>query len=1480
MINYFSNTISYTSTDVQHLFIDNLNGSDIMTLDKIKDNQIKDILQEHYNLDEELMSIILDFFEKKIKINNKFEVKGINSNNFINKMENYLQNKGKKIFEKINEFIIEKIKVGNVLKEMLEKDFVQNNFVDMASILINYILFIYKEYVDKSLEYIENNFFLTTLMVINENNKDNENKSIPDQKFIDNEIVKTISDNFLEMLKKTEFEKDEIINNKICLFYKIPGLYILYAEINKYIKENIVNEYYKNENDFRKALPKKGSEEKLIYKFHTNEDNYLERLYNYLFSNELFNSLFKDIIDNINKEFIELLFYDYTTFFLLKNNENYYPSEKDYQLILKLLDIRFKEYKDKNESFNNSKSNLKQFLIKILWIESNYDSIKKILEIYNKFSSIFPDAKNKLINYISEYMTKSNLRYITNETRNPKHTTEINECFYLILASICQCITNEDILNVFNRDNIYNYINKCNEIFPIILRLSDELLLFLNERFIIEEFLLFINYANKIDNIDIIDFSKNLLIRLKNSSSIIQDESEDNIEKLITCFEDTNKYIKNKLEEKGNDEYYYLLSAFYLKELKKLKDTNYRRIVFSHILNDDKIIQKSLESFKFLMKSLLQPEIEKFGTILSDFTKKSDDFMKMIENIVSEELDDILLYLFEKSSFLYFENAETIKDKSLKEKKFSKFVKTSDSSDIILDEPLTIFKNCVKYLKNILVKNDIESKNKKMKKLFCLAYIRVYIYIFAHILNKSQKKNDYEEIIKAMDGEQENQLYFMIRLYFYKLVYNINGTDIGKMRKKEIMEKFYLNKFSNYEEFIKKIKNDTFLSGFILPKDKNEMSKFENLFLKMKDYQVKKFENIEDNSFNEDSDKDLFYIVSADIFSYLVDDSDDSNKILQTNFYNNIIDKFFLYNEKILLKTIFDPNEYSDINQKFNLNNNKNIKEIILYSLRFCLKTLVSSKDDNCFYKSLLSFDKGYLRNSYLIGNDISENNYYDIYSNLINHFQKYPKNSGAYVCLCKTGFYQYIPPDGYPTKNNIYETCKYCSDEIGAQTEKSFEHWYSYKVKYKYTPVKRNGYVRIFKDKKDIEKEPEDKLNSINYMTLEEFKKSKIYALFESEKNGISQVSAEHFKKENKQIRFLTNQISFRLLNFILYSHLFFAGIMNGKKIQSFLPKNMNIIDVLQEDWDLLKIALKDKDIKIFINLVFKELTDELVKICKIEKIEDLFNIEKKLDEIINKSLKEYNDYQKKYYEINNKINNHELDTTLYLLNEYNNHSLYTKKYPFYKYFLYTNYTLENNIKSNDKYKNYIVLRKYLNKDKYYDKIKNLKTLDIFNRFNNLILDTYSNKISKEEAEQKKIEDFINGDEERKSIYEEYLKKIGAIDKELILQKEEPINRFLINKNSDEGKKLIEIYKKYIRDQNYLIDEISKEKHYQNGLPLPEKINAQSIKKEEIFSFDLGKTSLTEIIFESSNRDSSFRNIIVNYNKIEEKLTEILFIK
>lgn len=102
---------------------------------------------------------------------------------------------------------------------------------------------------------------------------------------------------------------------------------------------------------------------------------------------------------------------------------------------------------------------------------------------------------------------------------------------------------------------------------------------------------------------------------------------------MIAAFLNTNKYIINELdqnknnkiyinegdeydenkneeedkEHKNDEEFYDLLSNFYLKELKKLIDINYKSTILKQILNDDKIIKRSFESFKTLFKNILTP---------------------------------------------------------------------------------------------------------------------------------------------------------------------------------------------------------------------------------------------------------------------------------------------------------------------------------------------------------------------------------------------------------------------------------------------------------------------------------------------------------------------------------------------------------------------------------------------------------------------------------------------------------------------------------------------------------------------------------------------------------------------------------------------------------------------------------------------------------------------------------------------------------
>jgi hypothetical protein len=68
----------------------------------------------------------------------------------------------------------------------------------------------------------------------------------------------------------------------------------------------------------------------------------------------------------------------------------------------------------------------------------NKDYIKKIWNIYDILKNIFNE--NEYLNIIEKTLKEEIFRYITHEKINPLITTEVNECFYKIIASFCYSI--------------------------------------------------------------------------------------------------------------------------------------------------------------------------------------------------------------------------------------------------------------------------------------------------------------------------------------------------------------------------------------------------------------------------------------------------------------------------------------------------------------------------------------------------------------------------------------------------------------------------------------------------------------------------------------------------------------------------------------------------------------------------------------------------------------------------------------------------------------------------------------------------------------------------------------------------------------------------------------------------------------------------------------------------------------------------------
>ena len=120
---------------------------------------------------------------------------------------------------------------------------------------------------------------------------------------------------------------------------------------------------------------------------------------------------------------------------------------------------------------------------------------------------------------------------------------------------------------------------------------------------------------------------------------------------------------------------------------------------------------------------------------------------------------------------------------------------------------------------------------------------------------------------------------------------------------------------------------------------------------------------------------------------------------------------------------------------------------------------------------------------------------------------------------------------------------------------------------------------------------------------TLEQYKKEVIEPILKNSKYGINRISKNIFLKKDKNIRNMS-QITYRLLNFLLYNHLFYANCLDyisNQQMKNYLHENMSCLEIIREDWKLLKEALEVKNIasiQIFINLIFKRLSD-LIKNC-----------------------------------------------------------------------------------------------------------------------------------------------------------------------------------------------------------------------------------------------------------------------------------------
>ena len=340
-----------------------------------------------------------------------------------------------------------------------------------------------------------------------------------------------------------------------------------------------------------------------------------------------------------------------------------------------------------------------------------------------------------------------------------------------------------------------------------------------------------------------------------------------------------------------------------------------------------------------------------------------------------------------------------------------------------------VFKECNNFL-NDLYNNEINEGLTYITQLFCIGYIKTFCYKFIE-LHDEEEFNPENEINIISESDKIN----MVKLYIYKIIYNKNNKQINAFLNSEIINKYKLNTYKGFNEFIN-IEDIEKLEQFSYGNNNSKT------FKKLKEYGEKHFEEkITKNDISSKSkDFDDFYMAAYKLILSKLNNEDFENDNSYTNFYLNVCEPLYKKdgdeenksNKLItLMKYIFDKETYQEIKKEYSINSED--IDALLYGYRYCLNE-VKDKEEEYIYSYLYNrnnvndFDQ-----KFYPGNDTNkEEPYYELYNKIENHFKEKPEE-GCFVCLCDKGYYHSVP-SGFPDYEEINMNCPKCGYEIGAK--------------------------------------------------------------------------------------------------------------------------------------------------------------------------------------------------------------------------------------------------------------------------------------------------------------------------------------------------------------------------------------------------------------------------------------------------------------
>ena len=1284
---------------------------------------------------------------------------------------------------------------------------------------------------------------------------------------LENELINIVNTFFgsrKELLNILKSNKIRILNG-----FNLPKYKNYFDKIINYTKNEIYDKYIQNERELRKQINDK--------KIKDNCNKYYEELNQLLnnIKNEIKKEEFLDTIYNSkNNEIAKLLLEDYFRYYIMK-----YLQKKDYvnRKLLTFLILIVKIMLNKDNHHYDFKYDIDEFS-KIIIITQGY--IEDIKIFLNKFIDlqIYSEDGLNIENQMSAILDENNIKYeISN--RNKEYTKIVNLNIFNIIESFIRSILLFSIkLNKTNIDKFNDYINSFPSLKTNLEQLNKKYLLFSKELYNLEIIIKIKEYnINQLTN----NYEQIMNIILEQSIYLYNNQFDNFIQSTLNLLD---------LYDKSCNKEFFNMLFFIFKFISDIDFNSKIKLINIFLEKYPQLIKKSQLFISETLKEI-KPEIlneEKTNSeILIDNFMNLDNKNKVLnyKNIYinynnndknPKEFNELLLYILEVQCQSYF---------NLILKKYNHQYTEKCCEEILLELSFSYFKKAIQYLFDHINNND-----NNLLKLYAIAYIKTYSYYLVEVNYEHFEKCNFDEINNLLNNENEksNSIINMIIIYILRLF-------LKKCKYYDKFQNFNFaeRKFSIFNKIIKdkQDKNIYIFKESFIPK--NNLDSYNKISIEID--KLINSKKINESIFNEiNQNFDCFYCILVNKhLSFLY-----GNEIDKHKYIDNLKLIYGLTNEKINLeeegKKLYNLLMNYDLLEKkiFEKISQQKLQqeefEILLYSFRFLLNIQMNKK--KCFYNELLKKNiKHFIEENYIPGSFPLTNEFIRSYHSLVEEFKQI-NSLGYYICK-DCGFLYQVENCTCPTQ----EAKCLNGHVIGGKEEKCSKMD-----------------IRVFPDKEKLDKGKKN--DSFISKTLEDYKKEFVDQYLGQITKGITKgyIIAEF--ERNDTVRNLHN-ITYRLLNFILYSNIFGAFILDyltNEEIKMFLLEDLSphtVFNIIKKDWNYLNNSLKEigiENVKIFINIILDKIIELMINLESVDTKEKLNLFEKSVNDYILKIISNKEDINKlneEYHKINDKMLSLNPQSFKEIIQANYEPSIYSQSdYPNIQFYTISNiYNLDTfkqkfNSSSENKEK-YALTNIIINKRDILNNTIMIKNLKNINKLCNLLSFIYSYKISREDAQNKTLKNEIknilnyyneiNDDKikDENEFIKEYIEpfieswnniKYQSVqykcqvlcdfekgEKPLEMEIEKPLKYFLVNEGDKNGGLfLAAAYEYLVKCQNNFIDNILL--HSQtNGVlksykaQLEQEINIQDASDEEITNInDKTYEKLEELIKESSMRN------------------------